>query len=105
MSPLSSPTDEKPWRFLSNHTQVLLAIAHDPDARLRDVADSVGITERAAQRILADLVETGYVARERVGRRNRYRINRDAKMRHDAQLGQEIGPLLDLFATEDDSTR
>jgi len=98
---MSSPVEDRPWRFLSNHTQVLLAIAHDPDARLRDVADTVGITERAAQRIVADLVETGYLARERVGRRNRYRINRDAKMRHEAQLGQEIGPLLDLLTPED----
>jgi predicted transcriptional regulator len=102
---MSSATDEKPWHFLSNHTQVLLAIAHDPDARLRDVADTVGITERAAQRIVADLVETGHVTRERVGRRNSYRINREAEMRHEAQLGQEIGPLLHLFAPEDDGTK
>ena len=94
---MSNRTDEKPWRFLSNHTQVLLVIAHDPEARLRDVADAVGITERAAQRIVADLVETGYLTRERVGRRNHYLINREGKMRHDAQLGQEIGPLLDLL--------
>ena len=100
---MSSPNEDKPWHFLSNHTQVLLAISHDTDARLRDVADTVGITERAAQRIVADLVETGYIARERVGRRNRYRINREAKMRHEAQLGQEIGPLLDLFS-EDNRT-
>ena len=98
---MSSRTDGKPWRFLSNHTQVLLAIVHDPEARLRDVADAVGITERAAQRIVADLVESGYITRERVGRRNHYRINREAKMRHDAQFGQEIGPLLDLFETDD----
>ena len=102
---MSSRTDDKPWRFLSNHTQVLLAIAHDPEARLRDVADAVGITERAAQRIVADLVETGYLTRERVGRRNHYRINREGKMRHDAQLGQEIGPLLDLFEIEDDGLK
>jgi predicted transcriptional regulator len=95
---MSNPEQEKPWRFLSNHTQVLVVVAQDPDARLRDVADTVGITERAAQRILADLVETGHVERERVGRRNRYRINREAKMRHEAQLQQEIGPLLDLLA-------
>jgi predicted transcriptional regulator len=94
--------EAKPWRFLSNHTQVLLAIVQDPDARLRDVADTVGVTERAAQRIVADLVDTGYLTRERVGRRNRYRINREGKMRHEAQLGQEIGPLLDLLAPEED---
>jgi DNA-binding MarR family transcriptional regulator len=101
---MSSQEDDKPWRFLSNHTQVLLAIAHDPEARMRDVADTVGITERAAQRIVADLVETGYLARERVGRRNRYRINREVKMRHEAQLEQEIGPLLDLLAPDDHGT-
>ena len=100
---MSSLAEEKPWHFLSNHTQVLLAIANDPDTRLRDVADTVGVTERAAQRIVADRVETGYVTRERVGRRNRYQINREAKMRHEAQLGQEIGPLLDLFTAEDGS--
>ena len=56
-----SSSDERPWRFLTNHTQVLLCIARAPDVRLRDVAEQVGITERAAQRILADLVEAGYV--------------------------------------------
>ena len=100
VSHMSSREEERPWHFLTNHAQVLLAIADDPDTRLRDVAQIVGITERAAQRIVADLVETSYVVRERVGRRNRYRINREAKMRHEAQLGKEIGPLLDLFATE-----
>jgi predicted transcriptional regulator len=68
--------DQKPWRFLTNHTQVLLAIARDPDVRLRDVAEMVGITERAAQRIVADLIESGYLKRERIGRRNHYRVNR-----------------------------
>ena len=85
------------WRFLTNHTQVLLCIARDPDARLRDVADEVGITERAAQRIMADLVEAGFVERERVGRRNRYVVNRDRQMRHPAQLGHEVGELLELL--------
>ena len=85
------------WRFVTNHTQVLLCIARDPDVRLRDVATSVGITERAAQRILADLVDAGFVSRERVGRRNRYVINRDRAMRHPAQAGHEIGELLDLL--------
>ena len=97
---MSSREEERPWHFLTNHAQVLLTIADDPDTRLRDVAQIVGITERAAQRIVADLVEASYVVRERVGRRNRYRINREAKMRHEAQPGHEIGPLLDLFATE-----
>jgi DNA-binding MarR family transcriptional regulator len=93
----SSEDTQKSWRFLSNHTQVLLCVERDPNARFRDIADRVGITERAAQRIVADLIETGYVESERVGRRNRYRINADAAMRHPAQEGHEIGELLRLL--------
>jgi DNA-binding IclR family transcriptional regulator len=85
------------WTFLTNHAQVLLCLAGDPDVRLRDVAGRVGITERAAQRILADLVEGGYVETARVGRRNRYTVDRGQAMRHSAQLGHEIGPLLELL--------
>ncbi len=85
------------WRFITNHTQVLLCIAQNPEIRLKDVAAAVGITERAAGRIVADLVDAGYVTRERTGRRNQYTINRDLEMRHPAQLGYEIGPLLDLL--------
>ena len=90
------------WRFLSNHTQVLLCLQRDPNARFRDIAQRVGITERAAQRIVADLIETGYVESERVGRRNRYRINTDIAMRHPAQDGHEIGELLKLLRLEND---
>ena len=85
------------WRFLTNHTQVLLCIARDPDVRLRDIATRVGITERAAQRILVDLVEAGAVQRERRGRRNRYIVNEKARMRHPAQDGQEVGELIELL--------
>jgi predicted ArsR family transcriptional regulator len=63
------------WRFLSNHTQVLLCIARDLEIRVRDISQMVGITERAAQRIVADLIDAGYVDREKVGRRNRYHLN------------------------------
>src|SRR5262245_29566218 len=95
---MSSAEDaHKSWRFLSNHTQVLLCLQRDPNARFRDIAERVGITERAAQRIVADLIETGYVESERVGRRNHYRINADAAMRHPAQEGHEIGELLKLL--------
>ena len=85
------------WRFVTNHTQVLLCISENRETRLRDIADQVGITERAAQRIVADLVDAGYVTRQRSGRRNNYTVNRDLEMRHPAQLGFEIGPLLDLL--------
>ena len=94
---MSRAVDDKPWTFVTSHTQVLLCMARDPDVRLRDVADTVGITERAAQRILADLVEAGYVERARVGRRNRYTINPDLAMRHTSQQGYEIGDLLNLL--------
>ena len=84
---------------MTNHTQVLLCIARDGSVRLRDVAERVGITERAAQRIVADLVEDGFVERKRIGRRNHYSIDRRAKMRHPAQVNQEIGELLDLLGS------
>ncbi len=80
---------------------MLLCIARDPDIRLRDIADAVGVTLGSAQRILADLVEAGYVQRERHGRRNRYVVNRNAPMlRHAAQDGNDIGGLLDLLRLE-----
>jgi hypothetical protein len=69
------------WRFLTNHGNVLVCIERDPDIRLRDVAAAVGITERAAQSIVADLVEAGYVSRQRVGRRNRYAVHLDGSLR------------------------
>ena len=85
------------WTFLTNHAQVLLCIANDPDIRLRDVAETVGITERAAQRIVVDLADARFLKRERRGRRNRYLINEKTEMRHPAQEGHEIGELLDLL--------
>jgi DNA-binding MarR family transcriptional regulator len=98
----SSGQSGQGWQFVTNHTQVLLCIARDPDTRLRDIADAVGITLGSAQRILADLVEAGYVKRERQGRRNRYVINHDAPMlRHAAQQGHNIGALLELLQLED----
>jgi DNA-binding IclR family transcriptional regulator len=86
-----------PFSFLTNHGAVLLCIAEDPRMRMRDIAATVDITERAAQRIVADLIESGYVDRTRVGRRNRYSINPTVEMRHQLQRGLEIGPLLALL--------
>ena len=101
---MSSHEETKSWRFLSNHTQVLLCLRRDPDVRFRDIAQMVGITERAAQRIVADLIDSGYVESERVGRRNRYRVNADVAMRHPAQDGHLIGELLDLLRLDNDRT-
>ena len=94
---MSSPDQSKSWTFLTNHAQVLLCLAGDPEIRLRDVAERVGITERATQRILAELVEAGYVKSTRLGRRNRYTVDRDHAMRHTAQLGYEIGTLIEAL--------
>ncbi len=85
------------WTFLTNHAQVLLCLAETPDIRLRDVAERVGITERAAQRILADLVDAGYVKTTRVGRRNHYTLDSGRAMRHNAQVGHEVGALLEAL--------
>ena len=71
--------------------------------RLRDIAGTVGITARAAQRIVSNLVETGYVTREREGRRNRYAVNGTVHMRHPSQFDHEIGELLDLLRLSDES--
>jgi predicted ArsR family transcriptional regulator len=102
---MSSPKQEKSWTFLTNHAQVLLCLADTHDIRLRDVATRIGITERAAQRILADLVEAGYVKTSRVGRRNHYTVDREHAMRHTAQFGHEVGVLLTALSTDslDDS--
>ena len=94
---MSSNDHSASWTFLTNHTQVLICIAQDVDVTLRDVAIRVGITERAAQRIVAELVEAGIINRRRVGRRNHYLVNRRAAMRHAAQANHQIGPLLDLL--------
>ena len=97
MSYMSSDSDGKSWRFVTNHTQVLLCIARQGNVRLRDIAESVGITERAAQRIVSDLADAGFVTRERVGRRTHYTVDRTARMRHPSQADHRIGELLDLL--------
>jgi DNA-binding Lrp family transcriptional regulator len=88
------------WTFFTNHAHVLLCVARDPGVRLRDVAQSVGITERAAQRIVADLVEAGYLERTREGRRNRYRLNADLPLRHPLEGGHQVGEVLSVLLSE-----
>jgi len=87
------------WTFLTNHGHVLVCIASDPGIRGRDIADQVGITERAAQAIIADLVGEGYVTRTRVGRRNHYDINRDLPLRHPVEQPHSVGELLQLVVS------
>lgn len=81
------------WTFLTNHAHVLVAIARDPEARHRDIAEQVGITERFAQGIVRDLVDQGYVVRERVGR-NRYQLDETLSMRHPLEAEHDVGVLL-----------
>ena len=81
---------EPEWKFLTNYGLALLCIARDPGVRLRDIADRVGITERAAHRIVSALVDSGYISRERIGRRNSYEVRDDLPIRtleRDVQLG------------------
>jgi DNA-binding transcriptional ArsR family regulator len=86
------------WTFLTNHAQVLLCVARDNHLTAREIAASIGITERAVQRILDDLEEAGYLSRYRDGRNNRYEIHRDVPMRHPAQHGHAVHELLTLLS-------
>ena len=85
------------WSFLTNHAHVLLCIAHDPTIRLRDIGDEVGITERTAHRIVGELDDAGYLARERDGRRNRYTISHDLPLPDRLARNQKIGDLLEIL--------
>ena len=90
--------DVPSWTFLTNHGHVLICVATDSDVRISDIAERVGIGVRAAQGIVNDLVETGYVIRSRHGRRNRYEINRDLRLRHPLEAEHRIGELLATLA-------
>lgn len=85
------------WTFLTNHAHVLVCIANDPDARLRDIAESVGVTERAAQAIVTDLEEAGYLRRVRVGRRNHYELTADKPLRHPLERHRRVSEILALL--------
>ena len=88
------------WSFLTNHARVLLCIAHDPGVRLRDIAASLGITERSAYGIVADLTEAGYIVKEKDGRRNRYQIQPHMPLPGPASQGPAIGEVLVLLTGE-----
>ncbi|HEY5110616.1 MAG TPA: ArsR family transcriptional regulator [Acidimicrobiales bacterium] len=85
------------WRFLTNHGRTLLCVAHDPDIRLRDIGATLGITERRAFAIVNDLAEAGYVVKERVGRRNRYVVQRHLPVPDAIEQGRAIGEVLELL--------
>ena len=85
---------EHRWTFLSNHAHVVLVLARDSEARVRDIAAAVGVTERAVQRILSELEEANVIERERVGRRNHYRLNIDQPLRHPLEANHTVGELI-----------
>jgi predicted transcriptional regulator len=88
------------WTFLSNYGHVLVCLARDPGARMRDVGVAVGITERAVQQIIRELVSQGYVEKEKLGRRNRYRVVRAAHFRHPLESDVSLGAFVDLVVGE-----
>jgi DNA-binding MarR family transcriptional regulator len=88
------------WTLLTGHAHVLVEIARNPAARVRDISPVVGLTERSVQAIVADLEAEGYLTRTRTGRRVVYTVNRDSLFRHSAQDGHRVGSLLDLLAAD-----
>lgn len=85
------------WTFLTNHAHVLVCLARDPALRQRDLSNQIGITERATQVILNDLEASGYLTRERVGRRNHYRLSLDLPLRHPLESHHTVGEVIDLL--------
>jgi DNA-binding IclR family transcriptional regulator len=103
---MSSPDESGgSWTLLTGHGHVLVEIARNPMARMRDISTIVGLTERTVQAIVTDLEAAGYLTRGRIGRRNRYTVNPDSLFRHSAQEGLRVGPFLDLLAAAGDGSR
>ena len=91
------------WTLLTGHGHVLVEIARDPGARIRDIAAAADLTERTVQAIVADLEAAGYISRTRVGRRTMYAVNKDSLFRHPAQDGHRVGPFLALLSGAGDA--
>lgn len=95
--PETPSTSARTWTLLTNHARLLILVARDPHSRVRDLAAQAGITERAAQGILADLEAAGFLDRQRVGRRTAYAVHPEIGFRHPLEAGHEVGELLGLF--------
>jgi hypothetical protein len=93
-----------PFAFLTNHGLALLCIAEDPKIRMRDIASAIDITERAAQRIVADLIAAEYVSRSRIGRRNEYTVRTDLPLTLPNQRDVDLGSLLNVLLPSGAST-
>ncbi len=90
---------DKAWTFVTSHAVLLLEVRRNPDSTVRELAGRAGLTERQAHRVLADLVDAGYLERERRGRRNHYRVDERRPLRHPSVSTQEIGDLLQALGT------
>jgi DNA-binding Lrp family transcriptional regulator len=97
-----SPDPSPSWTFLTNHARVLICITDDPGVRLRDIGDRVGITERAAHRIVTELADAGYITRERIGRRNHYTVTIAGPVESPPPRELEVRALLGILAHPDD---
>lgn len=96
----AAPVDERRWSLLTPHAEVLLCIATAPDARVRDIAENVGISERGAHQIVADLVDAGYVRRSRIGRRNQYAIEERVTLKHAPVRHRRVASIVALLGPE-----
>jgi DNA-binding Lrp family transcriptional regulator len=96
----TAETEKRVWTFLSNHAHVLVCVGRDPQIRIRDIAEQVGITERAASRIVADLESDGYLTRSKVGRNNQYSVHYERPLRHPLEQHRHIGELLSLLVPQ-----
>jgi len=101
---MTSPeNNDGSWTLLTGHGHVLVEIARNPLARMRDISAIVGLTERTVQAIVTDLESAGYLTRGRIGRRNQYTVNPDSLFRHSAQEGLRVGPFLELLTALGDT--
>ena len=98
MSSQQTETNTPQWTFLTNHFQIIVSLSRTPNSRIRDLSDEVGITQRAVQRILAELVEDNVLKVRKEGRRNHYTINRKKRLRHPLENKHSIGDLLEILS-------
>jgi len=102
---LDSDDQHRSWTFLSNHAHVLVCLARNPDARQRDVATQVGVTERAVHRIMTELGNAGVITRRRDGRRNHYELDFSVPLRHPLEVNRTVGSLLEMLLEPSEAGR
>ena len=99
------PTEKVRWTFFTNHAHVLLVLAQDPLMLLREVALKIGITERAVQRIIVDLEQDGFLERQKVGRKNSYRLEESRPLRHPVEAHRTIGDVMQMIMSKKQKRR